>query len=158
MNNWKVIPTIVIATVLIFGAGVFTGGMLVNHVKQSRPKAVKKVAAATPTNAVAVSPATNAPNVKQPKPPEILSKDFLQRLEKELRLNKAQHEAVQKIINEGQDQMRRTLQVARLEIREVLNPEQLKQFDELMKRSFKRPIFPTNSLPPVQSPDGTNAP
>ncbi len=131
MNNWKVIPTIVIATVLIFGAGVFTGGMLVNHVKQSRPKVAKKVVSApVTTNVAAVATPTNSPNVKQPKPPEILSKDFLQRLEKELRLNKSQREAVQKIINDGQDQMRRTLQVARLEIREVLNPEQLKQFDD----------------------------
>lgn len=160
MNNWKVIPTIVIATVLIFGAGVFTGGMLVNHVKQTRPKLTKKVASApVATNATVVVSATNNSNAKLPKPPEILSKDFLQRLEKELRLNKAQHEAVQKIINDGQDQMRRALQVARLEIREVLNPEQLKQFDDLMKRSFKRPIFPTNSLPPsVLAPPGTNAP
>ena len=37
MNNWKVIPTIVFATVLIFGAGVFTGGILVNYVKQPHP-------------------------------------------------------------------------------------------------------------------------
>lgn len=159
MNNWKVIPTIVIATVLIFGAGVFTGGMLVNYVKQSRPKAVKKIAVATPqTNAVVALP-TNAPNIKQPKPPEILSKDFLQRLDKDLRLTAAQREAVQKIINEGQDQMRKALQMARLEIREVLTPEQLKQFDEMMKRSFKKPIFSTNSVaPPVQNPSATNAP
>jgi Spy/CpxP family protein refolding chaperone len=160
VNNWKVIPTIVLATVLIFGAGVFTGGMLVNHVKQSRPKVAKKVASVPAvTNVAVVALPTNSPNVKQPKPPEILSKDFLQRLEKELHLNAVQHESVRKIINEGQDQMRRTLQVARLEIREVLDPEQLKQFDELMKRSFKKPIFSTNSLPPpVQNPPVTNAP
>jgi len=33
VNDWKVIPTIVLTTVLSFGAGVFSGGMLVDYVK-----------------------------------------------------------------------------------------------------------------------------
>lgn len=146
MNNWKVIPTIVLATVLIFGAGVFTGGFLVNYVKQSHPKPVKRqVATVAPTNSVSLVTTTNPPVVKLPKPPEILSKDFLQRLDIELRLTVEQREVIQKIINEGQNQMRKAMQDARLEIREILAPDQLKQFDELMKRSFKRSIFGTNS-------------
>ena len=52
----------------------------------------------------------------------MLSKEFLQRLDTELRLNKDQHEAVQKIINESQNEMRKVVQDARLEIREVLDP------------------------------------
>ncbi len=161
MNNWKVIPTIVLATVLIFGAGVFTGGFLVNYVKQSHPKPAKRqVASIAPTNSVPPTAATNPPTAKSPKPPEILSKDFLQRLDAELRLTVEQREAIQKIINEGQDQMRKAMQDARLEIREILAPDQLKQFDELMKRSFKRSIFGTNS-PAVVAPKVlavTNAP
>lgn len=144
MNNWKVIPTIVIATVLIFGAGVFTGGMLVNYVKQARPKVVKRTPPPVSLTNGAAS-ATNPPLVKPPKLPEVLSKDFLQRLDTELHLSAEQREAVQKIINEGQNQVRKTIQDARLEIRETLTPEQMQQFDELLKRSFKRPIFPTNA-------------
>ena len=52
-----------------------------------------------------------------------------------------QHEPIQKIINDGQNQMRKVVQDARLEIREVLTPDQRKQFDELMKRPFRKPVF-----------------
>jgi hypothetical protein len=142
VNNWRLIPTIVLATVLIFGAGVFTGGILVNYVKQPRPHANAKRLAQT--NAVAEINSTN-PVVKPVRPPEILTKDFLQRLDTDLLLAKEQHEAIQKIISEGQNSMRKTLQDARLEIREVLTPEQRNQFDELVKRPFHKPIFATNS-------------
>ncbi|HEX4349407.1 MAG TPA: hypothetical protein VH251_03430 [Verrucomicrobiae bacterium] len=148
MNNWKVIPTIVFATVLIFGAGVFTGGMLVDYVKQGRPhqgtprsKPPAQASAAAPTNNPALS--STRP------PPQVLSKDFLQRLDGELHLTKDQHEAVQKIIGDGQNEMRKVIQDSRLEIREVLTAEQRDQFDELMKRPFHKPIFNTNAPPPA---------
>lgn len=140
MNDWKVIPTIVISTVLIFGAGVFSGGMLVDYVKQPHNRAVKRIATNSATNQVAV---TNAP-VRPNKPPEILNMEFLQRLNSELQLTKEQHEAVQKIIAEGQNTVRKAVQDARLEIREVLTPDQRKQFDELVKRPLHKPIVETN--------------
>jgi len=65
-----------------------------------------------------------------------LSKEFLQRLDGDLRLTKDQHEAVQKIIDDGQNSVRKAVQDARLEIREVLTPEQRKAFDEMVKRPF----------------------
>jgi len=92
---------------------------------------------------------------RRPGRPEILSKDFLQRLDTELRLNKDEHEAVQKIISDGQNQMRKVLQDARLEIREVLTPQQRDQFDELMKRPFHKPILPPTPRPD-QSPPPTS--
>ena len=156
MNNWKVI----FATAVIFGAGVITGGLLVNYVHNSRPKAVHKPAAEArvPTiNNQVVHP----PDAAKPRPPEILSKTFLQRLDDELRLAPDQHEAIQKIIGDGQNQMRKVIQDSRLEIREVLTPEQRKQFDELMKRPFRKAIFNTNSapaLPPATNAPATNAP
>jgi uncharacterized membrane protein len=165
VNNWKVIPTIVIATVLIFGAGVFTGGFLVNYVKQTHPKPAKRLstAAVAPvlaTNTVPAVASTNPSAVKYPKPPEVLSKDFLQRLDSELRLTTKQRETIQKIISEGQNQMLKAMQDARLEIRAVLAPEQLKQFDELMKRSFKKSIFGTNGVGVIvpKTPAGINVP
>jgi len=148
VNNWKVIPTIVLTTVLIFGAGVFTGGILVDYVKQNHQRAGARHQNVA-TNPPVVLPPTNPPpaQAKATRPPEILSKDFLQRLDTELRLNKDEHEAVQKIISDGQNQMRKVLQDARLEIREVLTPQQRDQFDELMKRPFHKPIFATNAPP-----------
>ncbi len=145
MNDWKVIPTIVLTTVLIFGAGVFTGGMLVDYVKQGRPRMAMR--RQMPPPPVAPAPTNNPVTQAKPvRPPEILSKEFLQRLDNDLHLNKDQHEAVQKIIGDGQNQMRKVLQDARLEIREALTQPQRDQFDELMKRPFHKPIFSTNAL------------
>ncbi len=166
MNDWKVIPTIVLTTVLIFGAGVFAGGMLVDYVKQNHhAMAVKRQNSLLPaTNNPATIPPPPAPPVtntsatpKPARPPEILSKEFLQRLDGELHLTKDEHEAVQKIINDGQNEMRKVLQDARLEIREALTPTQRSQFDDLLKRPFHKPIFATNTPPNLFS-DATNLP
>ncbi|MDR3378752.1 MAG: hypothetical protein P4M10_08720 [Verrucomicrobiae bacterium] len=174
MNNWKIIPTIVFATVLIFGAGVFSGGMLVDYAKRGHPAAAaKRPAPVVPVNSVTNPAAASSNNItaasvaaaRQNKPPEILSKEFLQRLDSELRLNKEQHEAIQKVIGDGQNEMRKVVQDARLEIREVLAPGQRDQFDDLVKRPFHKPIFATNapaaaSAPAaaVLAPVPTNAP
>lgn len=150
MNDWKFIPTIMLATVLIFGAGVFTGGMLVDYVKQPHGKSTKRSAATLssinaslviPTNAAS----SNAPAIKPAKVPEFLSKEFLQRLDTDLKLTKEQHESVKKIIEEGQNSVRKAVQDARLEIRKALTPTQQKAFDELVKRPFRKPLFETNT-------------
>jgi Spy/CpxP family protein refolding chaperone len=158
VNNWKVIPTIVFATVLIFGAGVFTGGILVDYVKQARPHP-GATRSKPPAQASTAAPTNNSALSFTRQPPQVLSKDFLQRLDGELHLTKDEHEAVQKIISDGQNQMRKVLQDSRLEIREVLTPEQRDQFDELMKHPFHKPIFYTNA-PSATSPPAmsTNAP
>jgi hypothetical protein len=83
-----------------------------------------------------------------------LSKDFLQRLDGDLHLSKDEHEAIQKIIADGQNQIRKVVQDARLEIREVLTVDQRQQFDELMKRPFHKPLFNTNA--PLVIPASTN--
>jgi Spy/CpxP family protein refolding chaperone len=154
VNNWKVI----FAAVVIFGTGVITGGLLVNYVQHSPSKAARPKPAVT---AVVRPAATNqtprvADNAK-PKPPEILRKQFLQQLDELLYLKADQHEAIQKIINEGQNLMRKVVQDARLEIREVLTPEQLKQFDELMKRPFRKPVVNTNAPVTILSEANTPA-
>jgi uncharacterized membrane protein len=158
VNNWKVIPTIVLATVLIFGAGVFTGGMLVDYVKQGHPRPGGWKRPQPVPAPVAVAVTNSAPSVHPLRPPEVLSKDFLQRLDGEIQLTKDQHEAIQKIISEGQNEMRKVLQDSRLEIREVLTPAQRDQFDELMKHPFHKPLFGTNAPPGAPAPAVTNAP
>jgi len=155
VNNWKVI----FATVVIFGAGVITGGLLVNYVQHSHPNKIHKAAAelhTAATNQVAPSPA--APKLR---PPEILSRQFLQQVDEALHLQADQREAIQKIISEGQNQMRKVIQDARLEIREIFTPEQRKQFDELMKRPFRKALFNTNTsltLPLATNTPATNTP
>ena len=157
MNNWKVI----FATVVIFGTGVITGGLLVNYVQHSHPRALHKPAAPPEVHAPATNQAVHPPEAAKLRPPEILSRQFLQRLDEELRLTPDQHEAIQKIINEGQNQIRKVVQDSRLEIREVLTLEQQKQFDELVKRPFRKPLFNTNApaaVPPAGNVLPTNAP
>lgn len=156
MNNWKVI----FATVVIFGAGVITGGLLVNYVQRCNPKNQHLnpvVTPATATNQARLT-ATNQPaqpvETNKLRPPEILSKQFLQQLDGSLHLKADQREAIQKIISEGQNQIRKTIQDSRLEIREVLTPDQRKQFDELVKRPFRKAIYGTNAT--VNVPAITN--
>jgi uncharacterized membrane protein len=144
VNNWKVIPTIVLATVLIFGAGVFTGGMLVDYVKRARPRPV--------ANRVVPPGATNSAPARPLRPPELLSKEFLQGLDGQLHLTKEQHDSIQKIINENQNEVRKVVQDARLEIREVLTLDQRGDFDEIMKRPFHKPLWGTNAPPPGPVP------
>ena len=143
MNNWKVI----FATVVIFGAGVITGGLLVNYVQHSHPKAFHKAPEAhvSVTNQPATNQAVRVPDVPKLRAPEILSKQFLQRLKDELHLTVDENDTIQKIIAEGQNQIRKTIQDSRLEIRDVLTPDQQKQFDDLMRRTFRKAIFNTNA-------------
>jgi len=156
VNNWKVI----FATIVIFGAGVITGGLLVNYVQHFRPKLVHK-ASAVASHSPATNQAAHATDAAKQRLPEILSKQFLQRLEEELQLSPEQHDAIQKSISEGQNQMRMVMQDSRLEIRALLTPEQQKQFDVLMKRQFRKPLTNTNSpavLSSLSNSPATNAP
>lgn len=156
MNNWKVI----FATVIIFGTGVITGGLLVNYVQHCQPKMVRKPATPPEVHAPATNQIAAPPELGKLRPPEILSKQFLQRLQDNLGLTKDQNEAIQKIITDGQNQMRKVIFDARLEIRDLLTPAQQKQFDDLMKRQFRKALFNTNSvpmLPPATNPPPTNA-
>ena len=144
MNFWKVI----LATFVIYGAGVMTGGLLVNRV-DTEPR--------NPHHADASPRAlTNNPAARPPHLPDIMNKQFLQRLDAELHLTADQREAIQKIISDSQNLIHKTVQDARLEIREQLTPEQRSCFDELVKRPPRRPPNATNAPPVLSGP--TNAP
>ncbi|MEI8288062.1 MAG: hypothetical protein WCH99_01205 [Verrucomicrobiota bacterium] len=143
MNNWRVI----FSTVVIFGAGVVTGGLLVNYVHHPHLKPLRAKAAAADAHSTATNPpARPAANAKL-RPPELLSKQFLQQLDEVLHLNQEQREAIQKIISERQGQIRRVVQDSRREIREVLTADQHRPFDELLKQQTqpRRPGSGTNS-------------
>lgn len=148
MNNWKVI----FATVVIFGAGVITGGLLVNYAQVSFQNAVHHKAAGN----AEVRPGGRAAGNGKVRTPEVLNKQFLQDLNESLHLSEAQREQIRKIISEGQSQIRKTIVDARLEIRETLTTEQKERFDELIKRPARKAAHNTNS-PAISPPGGTNA-
>src|ERR1039457_4627050 len=139
-----------------------TGGFLVSNVQHQHWRNFHHTeAAATNSASNLASQATNQPAGRQ-RVPEILSKQFLQQLDEKLHLAPDQHEAIQKIITDGQNLMRKTVQDARLEIREQLTPDQRTEFDELVKRPPRHPQNSTNApaiLSQTSSPAAaTNAP
>ncbi|HEX3890063.1 MAG TPA: hypothetical protein VHX90_04350 [Verrucomicrobiae bacterium] len=167
MNYWKVI----LATVVIFGAGVFTGGLLVNSIQRPHFRNGHR----PPANAEAHSPAeaqhepqsrTNNLAMPRPRPPEILGTNFVQQLDDALQLTPDQRASIQKIIADGQErnhsiwtnnsaQMREVVQDVRHRVREELTADQQKLFEDLMKHVPRRQQNSTNA-PPNLSP--TNSP
>jgi hypothetical protein len=150
VNNWKVI----LAAVVIFGSGVITGGLLVNHIQHSQTA----VPGRNQSAATAVSTTDPGPAAAKPqRQPVSLSKDFLQRLDKELGLLPEQYEAAQKSINEGQCMIRKIILGSRQEIREILTPDQQGRFDDMFRHPAKRAPGATNQ-PAAISAGTTNAP
>ncbi len=120
MNTWKVI----LATLVLFGAGVVTGGLLVQHAFQARNDR-----------------GTRAPGFNRQGPPSArgMRYEFLRRMGSDLDLTPEQRERIDQILKASQDLTRKTLrdefQKTKAAFREVLTPEQQGRFDELIKRS-----------------------
>ncbi len=125
MNTWKVI----LATLVIFIAGLVTGAVLVRQTPALR-RAVRPSAPRTGT-------ALGSPGV--------MRLELLRRLQRELELTPEQKERIDKILKEGQEDSRRIMEPVMPELkarfqrtkeqfREVLTPEQRLKFDELIKR------------------------
>jgi hypothetical protein len=126
MNTWKV----VLATMLIFGTGVITGGLLVRHSDRVRP--VRPPARPT------------APRNVQPPTPQVMRLEFLKRVERDLDLTPEQQQQADKLIKESQERskkitepvaplLREELQRTREAFRALLTPEQRVRFEELLK-------------------------
>ena len=146
MNFWKVI----LATIVIYGAGVMSGGLLVNHIDQPRfrPQHRPEMPAITVNSNLPLN-VLGSMGPRSPRPPDFMNKQFLQQLDEALHLKPDQHEAIQKIIDEGQNLMRKTTTDTRLEIRDVLTQAQRDKFDDLVKRPpLRRPQNFTNALDP----------
>jgi hypothetical protein len=171
VNYWKVI----LATVVIFGAGVFTGGLMVDSVQHGHPRNTTQ---RRTTNGETRPPAevhelqarTNSlASITRPqRPPEILDANFVQQLDDKLQLTADQRASIQKIIADGQErnhsiwtnnsaQLRAVVQDVRHRVREALNADQQKQFEILMKpRPPRRPSSGNNA--PPDSATSTNLP
>jgi Spy/CpxP family protein refolding chaperone len=164
VNYWKVI----LATVVIFGAGVLTGGLLVDYISHSHQKGSHH----PPANA-GTRPATNnaaqarLPEIPRPPLAEKMGKQFVQQLNDTLQLTPEQRVKIEKIIAEGQDRnrelwtnvapkMRAVMEEVNQQIRAELTPEQVKSFEEMLKHPPHRPSG--TNMPPANPKSPTNAP
>jgi len=161
MNSWKVIP----AVLVIFGAGVLTGGLLVNYVDIQHREQVR-----FPFGRGNARPQMNGQgqprsgDLTRPRSTEMWRKDFLEHLDEALQLTPEQHAAISKIIAEGQERnrelwtnvapkMRQEMELVHQRIRAQLTPEQQKQFEALI-RQFAPHGPPRDKAPPP--PPATN--
>jgi len=112
VNAWKVI----LATVVIFGAGVFTGGMLVKI--------------------------TNKPEMRPA--PMVFRLEMIRRLTRELDLAPGQRARIERSLSESAErvkilgslidpEMREEFKKVHEEIRDVLTPRQRRRFEELQR-------------------------
>ena len=153
MNTWKVI----LAAIVIFGAGAVTGGLVVQHSARLRAPAPQMSAAGPARPPLPISAG-------------VMRMEFLRRVQRELKLTPQQQEQVHKILEEGQErtrkltepiapQLREELRKTRENMRAVLTPEQQVHFDQLLKQQQQRPPHdPRHSGPPRQHPPENDTP
>lgn len=133
MTPWKVI----LATMVIFGCGVVTGGLLITAVSHTAPPETDPILKAA-------SPNKGNPGNPPPSPLPIQRAEFLRRMDKQLSLTPDQRERIAKIIHSSQDrtkplwdiiapQMRKEVKRVQDEIRQELTPEQQVRFADLLK-------------------------
>jgi len=184
VNAWKII----LATVVIFGAGVVTGGLVVRRANHLSAKQLRVLASAP-------QPGHWTPPLREfPRRPENELQlsfeqrrmEFLRNATRELKLTPPQRERIEQLLRESQEdtrklweqfrpQMRKELAEVTEKIREELTPAQRKRFEELMKRQQtrrvedappagrekregRRPAAPGEGLPPAGAPPLAPAP
>jgi hypothetical protein len=155
VNNWKVI----LATMVIFGTGVVTGGLLVRQADHGRDRRPQRAGAmAHPAQAA---------------PAGVMRIEFLRHMERELELTPAQRDPIDKILKDGQERMKKLMDTVEPrrreefkrtmeEFRAVLTAEQHKRFDELVKEQQQHARELRKAAPlrdhSLQSPPASNAP
>jgi len=166
VNSWKVI----LAAVVIFGAGVLTGGLLVNYVDHSPLQNVRlPFVGARPPSQMGGHGQLHPEEFPRPRSPEMLRKEFVEHLDDALKLTPAQHDAIQKIFTEGQERnreiwtnsgiapkMRQEMERVHQRIRAELTPDQQKKFEALTKQFA--PHRPPRDEAPPGPPPSTNPP
>ena len=131
MNSWKVI----LATMVIFGTGVVTGGLLVRHAGPGRDRRPQH--------------ASGTIRAAQPSPAGVMRIEFLRQMERELALTPEQHEPIDRVLKQGQERLKKLMETIEPrrreeykktieEFRAVLTPEQQKRFDDLVKQQQQR--------------------
>jgi hypothetical protein len=161
MNVWK----IVLATVVIFGTGVVTGGLLVSHAQRVNARQMRRI--------------TNALETWRARPAELLRSDrenprplldqrrleFVLSVQRQLKLTPEQRARIEQIVREGQEKTREITESIRPQLREhwaevnrriraELTPAQRARFDELIKQRpwAQRGPGPGPGSPPRNAP------
>ena len=148
MNPWKVI----LATMVIFGAGVITGALVVRYTAglyNSRPQ---RSGFGTRTAEFGS--------------PGGMRLEFLRRMQRDLDLTPDQRDRIDKVLKQSQERSRKIMQPvapqlhqeleqAKAEFREILTPAQQAHFDELLKLQQR---FREHRSPARQDSSLTNAP
>lgn len=118
MNTWKVI----LATVIIYTAGLFTGGWAIRLLQPAR---------------------------FEPPTPQLLREEFVRKMANEVKLNPEQRQRILKAVRESQErvkelynlispEMTEEMQVIRETIRSELTPEQQKLYTAFMQKFQRR--------------------
>jgi hypothetical protein len=172
VNVWKVI----LATLVIFITGVVTGALVVGITNRVAQKHLSRGRQEThqPNNPSVLpnsNPREGRPQNSGTMPNRLragINMEFLEKLDAEVSLTSGQRERLQQIIADGQlrnkriwDNVAPEIRHENLEtqkrIREVLTPEQLVRFEELMKQT--RPMSrPREQKPPVVQENLQTAP
>jgi Spy/CpxP family protein refolding chaperone len=131
VNAWKII----LATMVIFGTGVITGGLLVRHSQRVWPRQIiQHQAPARPVTS------GNFGGSRL---------EFLRRAERELHLSAQQRQQVEEILRNSQERIKKLMddvspavkdevQRAREEFRSILTPDQRERMDDLLKQQRAR--------------------
>jgi hypothetical protein len=165
VNYWKVI----LATVVIFGAGVVTGGLLVNYVNHPHAKILHRSQAADAARSPENHTQPRMTEIPLPRFAEKMGKQFVQELNDKLHLTQGQCQKIEQIICDGQERnhalwtnvapkMRSVIQEVNRQIRGELTPEQQRLYEELLRHPPRRPSPGTNSPPAAPTQTFTNAP
>jgi Spy/CpxP family protein refolding chaperone len=145
VNTWRVI----LATMVIFGTGVVTGGLLVRYAEHGPARHPQHTGSVT--HPAPASPAAGS------------RIEFLRRLERELDLTPEQREPIDKVLKDGQERTKKLMETVEPrrreefkrtmeEFRAVLTPEQGKRFDELVKQQQQRAREQRKAAPPKEHP------
>ena len=151
MNSWKVI----LATMVIFGTGVVTGGLLVHHAQRGRDRHPQRVGTALRST--------------QPPSPGVLRIEFLRRMERELNLAPDQREPIDRILKDGQERTKKLMETIEPrrreeykrtleEFRAVLTPAQRQRFDTVLKQQQQRSRDQRKAAPPREHPLSNSPP
>jgi Spy/CpxP family protein refolding chaperone len=148
VNTWKVI----LAALVIFGAGLVTGNVL-NRISDE-----SKAAATTATPRSGTRTSSQPPiSLEQLRKVELMG-----RVQKELELTPEQHARIEKIISDAQERISELWQQVAPDIHdeyddvqkklcEELTPDQKKLFDDLMKKQQHPPHKPGSTNAPPQA-------
>ena len=156
MKNWQVI----FATLVIFGAGVVTGGVLVIYSDRAQHHFSRQHKNENPR----LLPLVGNPNPREEKFPQPINlpphgglrTNFVEKLQNDLKLTPEQHRRIEKIVAESQERtkelwkqagqpFRKEVQDTKEKIRSELTPQQREKFEEMTQRL---PRLPDESQPP----------